>query len=73
MKTFGEGIKNKLSVIILSYAIDEDIYEMNCRALKSLVESEKWSDNLQVLVIESKKDSNYTYPWPNVEVLIPNE
>ena len=73
MKTFGNGIKDKLSVIILSYAIDEDIYEMNCRALKSLVESEKWSDNLQVLVIESKKDSNYTYPWPNVEVLIPNE
>lgn len=74
MKTFGTGIKDKLSVIILSYAIDDDIYEMNCRALKSLIESETWTDdNLQVLLIESKKDSNYTYPFPNVDVLIPNE
>lgn len=74
MKTFGKGIKDKLSVIILSYAIDDDIYEMNCRALKSLVESETWTDeNLQVLLIESKKDSSYTYPFPNVEVLIPEE
>ncbi len=74
MKTFGTGIKDKLSVIILSYAIDDDIYEMNRRALKSLIESETWTDdNLQVLLIESKKDSNYTYPFPNVDVLIPNE
>lgn len=74
MKTFGTGIKDKLSVIILSYAIDDDIYKMNCRALKSLIESETWTnDNLQVLLIESKKDSTYTYPWSNVEVLIPND
>lgn len=74
MKTFGNGIKNKLSVIILSYAIDNNIYEMNCRALESLIESEEWTaDNLQVLLIESKKDSTYTYPFPCVEVLIPDE
>ncbi len=74
MKTFGNGIKDKLSVIILSYAIDNDIFEMNCRALKSLTESETWTDeNLQVLLIESKKDSTYTYPFPNVKVLIPKE
>ena len=74
MKNFGNGIKDKLSVIILSYAIDNDIYEMNCRALKSLTESETWTEeNLQVLLIESKKDSSYPYPFPNVEVLIPNE
>lgn len=74
MKTFGNGIKDKLSVIILSYAIDNDIYEMNRRALKSLTESETWTnENLQVLIIESKKDSSYTYSFPNVEVLIPKE
>ena len=74
MKPFGTGIKDKLSVIILSYAIDNDIYEMNCRALKSLIESETWTDeNLQVLLIESKKDNSYIYPFPNVEVLVPNE
>ena len=74
MKNFGNGIKDKLSVIILSYTIDDDIYEMNCRALKSLIDSETWTDdNLQVLLIESKRDNTYTYHWPNVEVLIPNE
>lgn len=73
MKRYGKGIKDKLSVIILSYAIDNDIYEMNCRALKSLVESEEWGDKLQVLLIESKKDSAYTYSFSNVEVLIPEE
>lgn len=74
MKTFGNGIKDKLSVIILSYALDNDIYEMNCRALKSLLESEAWTDdNLQVLLIESNKESSYQYPWPNVKVLVPNE
>ena len=73
MKTFGNGIKDKLSVIILSYAIDEDIYEMNCNALKSLFESESWTNDLQVLLIESKKDCAYTYPFPNVQALIPNE
>ena len=61
MKTFGNGIKDKLSVIILSYAIDEDIYEMNCNALKSLIESEAWTGDLQVLIIESKKESGYIY------------
>ena len=30
MKTYGKGIKDKLSVIILSYALDNDIYELPC-------------------------------------------
>lgn len=73
-KKYGKGIKDKLSVIILSYTIDDDIYQMNCRALHSLYDSENWTeDNLQVLLIESKKDSHYTYPWPTTEVLIPDE
>lgn len=32
----------KLSVIILSYAIDEEVYRMNCRAIESLFASEEW-------------------------------
>ncbi len=32
----------KLSVIILSYAIDEEVYRMNCRAIESLYASEEW-------------------------------
>lgn len=71
---FGNGTAGKLSVIILSYALDDDIYEMNCRALKSLFDSETWIDsNLQVLLIESNKDNPYQYPWSNVEVLVPDE
>ena len=72
-KKYGKGKAGKLSVIILSYAIDNDIYEMNCHALKSLIESEAWTNDLQILIIESKKDSTHTYPFPNVEVLIPEE
>lgn len=65
---------HKLSVIILSYALNDDIYKMNCKALQTLHESEEWKrGDLQVLLIESAKDSTYSYPWDDVEVLIPQE
>lgn len=74
MKHFGQGVKDRLSVIILSYAMDDDIYHMNCRALQSLFDSEDWTDdNLQVLLFESNKESTYRYPWPKVKVVAPNE
>lgn len=63
----------KLSIVILSYAIDNDIYEMNCRCLSSLFESEEWQANeLEVLLIESNKQSTYQYN-NRVRVLIPDE
>ncbi len=63
----------KLSIVILSYAIDNDIYKMNCRCLDSLFESEQWQkDELEVLLIESNKQSTYQYD-ERVRVLIPNE
>ena len=74
MKSFGNGIKYKLSVIILSYALDDDIYNLNKQAIESLLSSEVWpSGSLQILLIESNKENPYQYPYPNVEVLIPNE
>ena len=74
MKHYGKGIKDKLSVIILSYALDDDIYRMNCQTLESLMKSYEWAaDNLQVLLFESNKENPYTYPWPEVEVVIPDE
>ena len=64
---------HKLSIIILSYAIDNDIYKMNCRCLDSLFESEQWQkDELEVLLIESNKQSAYQYD-ERVRVLIPDE
>lgn len=74
MKRFGNGIKDKLSVIILSYALDDDIYNLNKQAIESLLASETWAAGcLQILLIESNKENPYQYPYPNVEVLIPNE
>lgn len=74
MKKYGTGIKDKLSVIILSYALDDDIYNLNKQAIESLLSSEVWpSGRLQILLIESNKENPYQYPYPNVDVLIPNE
>lgn len=74
MKKYGNGIKDKLSVIILSYALDDDIYHLNKQAIETLLSSEVWpSGSLQIFLIESNKENPYQYPYPNVEVLIPNE
>lgn len=74
MKKYGNGIKDKLSVIILSYALDDDIYHLNKQAIETLLSSEVWpSGSLQIILIESNKENPYQYPYPNVEVLIPNE
>lgn len=63
----------QLSVIILSYAIDEEIYQMNCRAIESLFSSENWSDGEpEVLLIESNREAKYTYDY-RVRILIPEE
>lgn len=67
----------KLSVIILSYAIDEEIYRMNCRAIESLCSSEDWRlDNgdwtLEILLIESNREAAYAYD-ERVRVIKPNE
>ena len=64
---------SRLSVVISSYAIDNDIYEMNCQCIDSLVNSERWGrDELEILLIESNKNDTYLYP-DFVSVIIPNE
>ena len=64
---------HKLSVIILSYAIDNDVYEMNCRCLDSLLASEEWGDGeLEIVLMESSKENPYTY-GSDVKVVIPDE
>lgn len=63
----------KLSIIILSYAIDDEIYKMNCRCIDSLLLSEQWKDGeLDILLIESNKKISYTYP-DIVRVIVPEE
>ena len=64
---------DKLSVIILSYAIDEEVYRMNCKAIESLFASEEWAVwELEVLLIESNHESKYTYD-SRVRILVPEE
>lgn len=63
----------KLSIVILSYAIDNEIYEMNCRCIDSLLSSEEWGrDELEILLIESNNEITYDYP-NSVRVIVPNE
>lgn len=63
----------KLSVIILSYAIDEEVYQMNVRAIESLFASEQWSEGEpEVLLMESNRETKYTYD-KRVKVMMPEE
>lgn len=62
-----------LSVIFLSYAIDDNIHRMNLNAIDSLLESEAWDDGgLEILLMESCKSSSYGYP-EGVQVIVPDE
>lgn len=77
-------IMPKLSVIILSYVLDEEVYQMNCRAIGSLFASEDWDSKsgetrdesretvLEVLLIESNREATYVYD-KRVKVLKPEE
>lgn len=52
----------KLSVIILSYAMDDEVYHINRHAIESLLASEPWQDDsLEILLIESNKENPYRY------------
>ena len=64
---------SKLSVIILSYALDNEIFEMNCCCLGSLRASEDWREGeLQIVMMESNKENPYVY-GDDVNVVIPDE
>ena len=63
----------KLSVIILSYALDDEVYQMNTRCLDSLFASEQWTDGeLEVLLMESNRTATYQYD-ARVRIMIPEE
>lgn len=63
----------KISVIILSYALDNEVYQMNTRCMDSLFASEQWgNEELEVLLIESNRSATYQYD-NRVRVMIPEE
>ena len=61
-----------LSVIVLSNTLDDDIYKMNCECFDSLLQSEGWEDNLEIVLLESNKKSSYSYK-EQIKVIVPNE
>ncbi len=62
-----------LSVVLLSYAVNDIIYRMNSDAIDSLFKSESWgNEDLEILLIESCKTSNYSYR-EGVRVIVPDE
>lgn len=62
-----------LSVIVLSYTVDEEIYLVNVHCFESLFASENWGDGqLEILLLESNKNSSWTYD-ERVRVLIPRD
>ena len=63
----------KLSVIILSYAIDDEVFQMNTRCMDSLFASEQWGNGeLEVLLMESNRNATYHYD-ARVHIMIPEE
>lgn len=51
-----------LSIIILSYALDDEVYQMNRHTLESLLASEQWPDELlDIILLESNKQNPYQY------------
>jgi GT2 family glycosyltransferase len=62
----------KVDIIILSNAIDEEIWKMNLNCIDSLLESE--NDGLigNIILVESNKQSEYKYP-DKVKIVIPAE
>lgn len=67
-------MKVGISVIILSNALDDEIYQMNSNCISSLFISENWDaiGNIEVFLIESNKKSNYVYD-ANVLVVVPQQ
>lgn len=62
-----------LSAIILSNTIDEDIYNINCQCFDSLIKSEEWNNNLEIILIESNINCNKSYPFPFIRTIKPDQ
>lgn len=63
--------RTSLSVVILSYTLDLDIFELNQKCINSLLLSEDWGKyDLNIVLIESNKNACYQYD-KRVEILIP--
>lgn len=64
----------QLSAIILTNTLDDEIYSINRNCIQSLLDSESWEElgGLEILLIESNKEQNYSYT-DKVNLIIPEE
>jgi len=60
-----------IDVIILSYAKNNDIFEMNNRCIDSILNSTK-NHNFNIFLIETESNIEYKYIQPEVTVIQPN-
>ena len=64
-----------VDVVILSNCVNEAYFNVNTECIRSLITSEN-SYSFNILIIESNADFNkmgYSYQFPNVRVITPNE
>lgn len=64
----------KASIVILSNTIDDEIFNINCNCINSLINSENWDaiGGLEILLIENNRKKFYNYN-NNVRLYIPEE
>jgi GT2 family glycosyltransferase len=61
-----------IDVIILSYAKNDEILQMNIDCINSILDSTK-NYNFNFIVVETENDKSFNYPFKNVKVIQPNE
>lgn len=68
------SIQIKLSVIILTNTLDDEIYVINRNCIQSLLDSENWDElgGIEILLMESNKEAEFVYD-AKVELITPDE
>jgi len=62
----------EIDVIILSYAKNDSIIEMNNNCINSINNSSN-ENTFKIILVETNKEKTFTYPQGNVTVIQPNE
>ena len=65
-------MQNRVDVIILSLAADEESFQTTKKCVDSYIESANELIN-KIYIVETNKDFNKDYQQPKVELIIPRE
>ena len=61
-----------IDVIILSYAKNDEIVQMNIDCINSLLDSTN-TYSFNFIIVETEKDKLFNYPVENIKIIQPNE